>query len=563
MSEGNFPLADRLLGYNPNEGVQLSKANKHDEIGRTPFERDVDRIKYTSQFRRLKDVTQVARSGETYLYHDRLSHSLKVAQVGRRLAEYILRMEAKNNSDKKGEDELDKSIELSEGYGRENIDRKLRCQANPDIIEAACLAHDLGHPPFGHLAEEELDLLLQEKTNDDIESESLGKIRRTKLSKDEPANPDKCDEMAQIQGREPDGIRFEGNAQSFRILTRLASYRDADTGLGLTVGSLNGVLKYPYGRGEWVDEDTKESGKNNLQTLPDRSQGKFGYYETEAEAFEMIRENIDGGRRTIVAEIMDYADDLTYAIHDLTDFYMDGRLPLDRLLREASENEFEHVKNRELEKVESNLGYDDTELTPTEVIEFLASNAYGVSPEIFHPYEGTATQKDDLEEFTSYLVGIYLNQVYYPDKNKDELESDSNKSLYLTIEDGKDGQYHLIVSEELENHIDILQDLTRHYVIQDSTLMGQQRGQRQVIRELFEALYDEAGVDDLGKSAIPTPYSDLLENSPEKGGFRNEKEQRARVVADMISSMTEVQVVEYHKRLTGDSPGSLQNEILR
>jgi dGTPase len=565
MSDDPVPLADRLLGYNSPNDVHLSRASEHKETGRTPFERDVDRIKYTPEFRRLKDVTQVARAGETYLYHDRLSHSLKVAQVGRRLAEYILRTEGKKGSDieEQYDSELMQSVALSEGYATETIDPELRRQINPDIVEAACLAHDLGHPPFGHLAEEELDWLLQEKTNDKIDPLDPGEIRRSEDERDDPSTPNDFDEKHLLGDTEPSGIRFEGNAQSFRILTRLASYRDSDTGLGLTIGVLNGILKYPYGRGEWVDIGSQDAWEPELDTYQDRSRGKFGYYKTEAEAFEMIREAIGNEQRTIVAELMDYADDLTYAIHDLTDFYKDGRLPLDRLLREASDDEFEHVESRELDKLEGDLGYDDADLTPTEVIEFLASNAYAVSPEIFGPYEGTSDQKEHLEEFTSYLVELYLNRVYYPDIDQDELESDPDIDLYLTVEKGSDGLYQLIVSDKLKGHIDILQDLTVHFVIRNSTLMGQQRGQRQIIRELFQALYDEAGVSDLQESAIPKPYSDALKKEPKESGFDNSQEQRARIVADMISSMTEIQAVEFHKRLTGDSPGSLQDAILR
>jgi len=284
------------------------------------------------------------------------------------------------------------------------------------------------------------------------------------------------------------------------------------------VGTLSGILKYPYGRGEWVDTNEENSWQDDLVSLSGRSSGKFGYYKTETEAFDTIRENIEGQRRTIVAEIMDYADDLTYAIHDLTDFYMDGRLPLDRLLREASEDEFKHTDRRELNNLESDLGYDDTETTPTEVIEFLASNAYTVAPDVFRPYDATADQEDDLEEFTSHLVEIYLNRVYYPDETKAELESKRDTDLFITLEESGNEQYHLMVSEKLQDHIDILQDLTRHYVIRNSTLMGQQRGERQVIRELFEALYDEASVSDLRESAVPKPYSELLDEDPEVGG---------------------------------------------
>lgn len=125
-----------------------------DQSNRSEFQRDLDRIKYTKEFRRLKDVTQVARAGESYLYHDRLSHSLKVAQVGRRFAEYVIEQEGET--------------------------RMVSRELDPAMIEAACLAHDLGHPPFGHLAESTLDELLQEKTNpyrkeNDLEP-SLGEL---------------------------------------------------------------------------------------------------------------------------------------------------------------------------------------------------------------------------------------------------------------------------------------------------------------------------------------------------------------------------------------------------
>ncbi|MHC3381846.1 dGTP triphosphohydrolase [Haloarcula sp. H-GB5] len=558
MAVHSVPLADRLLGYKSSEEVLRESGDKHSEIGRTPFERDVDRIKYTPEFRRLKDVTQVARAGETYLYHDRLSHSLKVAQVGRRLAEFILRVEA-NGGAKTDDAALAKSIELENGEGQQSIDSALRRQLDPDTVEAACLAHDLGHPPFGHLAEEELDKLLQEKTNDRYEPRDPEEAQQDPDTADQPQSPSDFDEVAAIDFEDTCGIRFEGNAQSFRILTRLASYSGVETGLGLTLGSLNGVLKYPYGRGEWIDDGIDE-WSGDLEAVDGRSRGKFGYYKTEAQAFDAVRQDIDTDRQTIVAEIMDYADDLTYAIHDLTDFYMDGRLPLDRLLREASEEQFEHVERRELDNIESAMEYDGSDVTPTDVMRFLSYQAYSVADPIFHPYQATEEQKDGLEQFTSYLITRYLNNIYYPDRSIEELRED--KELFLTLAKNTNNEYHLEASKRLEGHIDALQDLTEYYVIQDTALMGQQRGQRQVIRELFRALYDEAGSDP-NKSAIPQPYSGRLQDDAAEQGFRNETEQRARIVADLISNMTENQAVEFHKRLTGDTPGSLQNEILR
>jgi dGTPase len=141
---------------------------------RLAFQRDRDRILYTTSFRRLARVTQVVSADEGHVFHNRLTHSLQVAQVGRRIAEKLL--------------EDNKKLGLAS-------DAVL---PDPDVVEAACLAHDIGHPPFGHVAERELDAI----------------ARKHGLT---------------------DG--FEGNAQSFRIVTRLAM-GSTPNGLNLTRATL-------------------------------------------------------------------------------------------------------------------------------------------------------------------------------------------------------------------------------------------------------------------------------------------------------------------------------------
>jgi dGTPase len=163
--DSNDVYAARLIGYTADkDGASFERppgekrGESEDQSSRSSYQRDVDRIKYTEEFRRLKDVTQVARAGESYLYHDRLTHSLKVAQVGKRFADYIINEEV-GDHDYKG-DEADSR-------------KRVREEIDPSLVEAACLAHDLGHPPFGHLAEETLDELLQEKTNPFYENNDL------------------------------------------------------------------------------------------------------------------------------------------------------------------------------------------------------------------------------------------------------------------------------------------------------------------------------------------------------------------------------------------------------
>lgn len=154
----------------PNGAARLSRHNSETPKpgdSRSEFRRDRDRILYSSAFKRLSDVTQVVAADNAHVFHNRLTHSLQVAQVGQSIAEELIRSQPT--------------------VAGEYVD--------VDVVQAACLAHDLGHPPFGHTAEEEL--------------KKLAKGARLR-------------------------DRFEGNAQSFRIVPKLAFRSPEHSGLDLT-----------------------------------------------------------------------------------------------------------------------------------------------------------------------------------------------------------------------------------------------------------------------------------------------------------------------------------------
>ena len=207
---------------------------------RSDFERDRARILHSAALRRLAAKTQVVSPNDHDFIRNRLTHSLEVAQVGREFG------------------------------------RSLGC--DPDVVDAACLSHDLGHPPFGHNGEKALN-----------------------------------EAAASIGG-------FEGNAQTLRLLSRLEPKKLTDegkpAGLNLTRATLDAATKYP-----WRKADAPRTSRGK----PTR---KFGVYDDDVEVFKWFRKGIDSQRLSMEAQVMDLADDISYCVHDVEDGIVSGMFQL-------------------------------------------------------------------------------------------------------------------------------------------------------------------------------------------------------------------------------------------
>ncbi len=213
--------------------------------GRSDFERDRARVLHSAGLRRLAAKTQVVAAGSADFPRTRLTHSLECAQIGRELG------------------------------------RELGC--DPDLVDAACLAHDIGHSPFGHNGEHALD------------------------------------ELAAPCGG------FEGNAQSLRLLTRLEP-KVAGAGLNLTRATLDATLKYP-----WFADPARGGSSASPGGRPPGAPRKYGVYAEDAEVFTWIRKDAPPGRPCLEAQVMDWADDVAYSVHDLEDGLYAGLITIKNL----------------------------------------------------------------------------------------------------------------------------------------------------------------------------------------------------------------------------------------
>lgn len=297
-------------GYDPTSVARWA-VEPDKRPGRTAFQRDRARVLHSSALRRLAGKTQVVTPGTMGQAWDasprtRLTHSLECAQVGR---------------------------ELGAALG-----------CDPDLVEAACLSHDLGHPPFGHNGEQALN------------------------------------EFAEDCGG------FEGNAQSLRLLTRIEPKRftaegTRSVGLNLTRAALDAATKYPWPRGAHPT---------------DPKSPKFGVYDDDRPVFDWVREDAPGTRITFEAQVMDWSDDVAYSVHDVEDGLHAGHIDPNCLYAEPERQAVFAVA----------IGrYVPADTDPAELAEaldrLLAQEWWP------HGYDGTAVAQARLKDATSQLIGRF------------------------------------------------------------------------------------------------------------------------------------------------------------
>ena len=384
---------------------------------RSDFERDRARVLHSAALRRLAAKTQVVIVGQSDFPRTRLTHSLECAQIGR---------------------------ELGAALG-----------ADADLVDAACLAHDLGHPPFGHNGETALD------------------------------------EAAQACGG------FEGNAQSLRVLTRLeakvAHVDGASAGLNLTRATLDAATKYPW---------PKRTGTT-----------KFGVYADDVPVFTWLRAGAADGRRCLEAQIMDWADDVAYSVHDLEDGVHSGHVA-PTVLIEADTRDA-------VVELASSRYFDG----PVDELRAAADRLAGL-PVWPLDFDGTQRSLIALKRMTSELIG--------------RLSDAAVTATRATYGGGALARYgaDLVVPTRARAECAVLKAVADRFVMRRDDTVRMQARQREQLAALVDAVARHA------PDSLELWLQEAWKQSPDDGA-------RMRVIIDQVASLTDTSAATWFDRWAG------------
>lgn len=481
----------------PADEGQISEENN--EPYRSAFRRDYARLIHSPAFRRLQGKKQLFPGIESDFFRNRLTHSLEVAQIG-------------------------KSITLRLNH---QLSKNELPSIDTDLVETICLAHDLGHPPFGHNGESALD-----------------------------------DCMRGHGG-------FEGNAQTLRILSTLEKKRarrtsdkavviddhtDGRYGLNLTYRTLASVLKYD-----------KKIPTNRNQKSPLCK----GYYQEDAELVSDIKEKVGNDRKannfkTVECQIMDLADDIAYSTYDLEDAFKAGFLtPLTMLA--ASNDLLDRVAGKVYERTNSSgrkyaslsastkatkiekvlsilvdtfnisglLGFTETEIgIPVSEFDYtIPAHAALLSAQATKNMAALSTDGYSRTEFTSKIVGNLIRGI--------KIVPNEKKPALSQVE----------VDKDILERIEVLKNFTFEAIIMSSRLkVSEFRGY-----EIVKAIYDAITSQEEGYLLLPDDYQRIYMAF----ALGEDEARRRRVVCDFVAGMTDRYAIEFYGRLKSERVESI------
>lgn len=413
-------------GYSDFDRERFVPESRTGGSSRGEFARDRARVVHSAALRRLGAKTQVLSPSGGDFARTRLTHSLEVAQIGREMA-------------------LDLGI-------------------SPDLVDMACLAHDLGHPPFGHNGEKALNLW-----------------------------------AAGIGG-------FEGNAQTLRLLARIepkvVTADGQSVGLNLTRASLDAACKYPW---SLADASAEQGADHSF---------KFGVYDDDLPIFNWMRAGAPARRKSVEAQVMDFADDVAYSVHDFEDAIVSGYVDVRQLNDAAYEAEL-------LAKIADWNGFVFTTDQLHEALERIQGESYWI-----REYAASPRDFAQLKNLTSALIGRFVSQTIAAIVDTSPAESFARFGAILEV------------PATVRAEIAVLKGIVSAFLMSHERRRAFYELQREVLTELADALLAANGAELDAYSAQAWQAA------------KSEAEQR-RVVVDQVASLTDQSATALHTRLVG------------
>jgi dGTPase len=412
-------------GYSDFDRERFEPEVRKSNVQRGEFARDRARVLHSSALRRLGAKTQVLSPEKGDFARTRLTHSLEVAQVGREMASEL--------------------------------------GINPDVVDMACLAHDLGHPPFGHNGETALN-----------------------------------DWASEIGG-------FEGNAQTLRLLTRIEpkvfSASGEARGLNLTRASLDATCKYPW----TVSEAVRDSGAGKGV--------KFGVYADDEAVFAWLRDGAPSRQKCIEAQVMDFADDVAYSVHDFEDAIVSGYINLRELADRGSRESL-------IDKISLWNGGEIDRSQLSEAFEHLERNEYWLKS-----FSETPQDLATLKNLTSSLIGEFVQA-----STARTLESAGSQATRF--------QSQLLVPSAIRAQISVLKGLVSAFLMSHDSRRPFYEWQRALLTELADALLAKNGaeLDAYSTGAFKAAQGEVA---------------KRRVIVDQVACLTDQSALTLHNRLVG------------
>lgn len=412
------------VGYGFADEERMLTEERSGTQRRSEFGRDRARVLHSSALRRLGAKTQVLSPSVGDFARTRLTHSLEVAQIGREMAE-TLGMSA-------------------------------------DLVDMACLAHDLGHPPFGHNGEKALN-----------------------------------DWASEIGG-------FEGNAQTLRLLTRIEpkvfAADGSPLGLNLSRAALDAACKYPWARENGVFDDGGGARSH-----------KFGVYDDDLPVFNWLRIGAKERQKCIEAQVMDFADDVAYSVHDYEDAIVEGFIKLGEV------NDTAHRKQL-IADMSDWAGSGMTEAELEAALDRLQS-----LEEWLVAFDGSDRAHGDLKNLTSALIGSFVSRAV-----------DATTETYKGVRTRYNAD--VVVPAEVRGEIAVLKGLVSSFLMSHESRKGYYEWQRELLSELADALLAKNGVE-------LDSYCTLAWSKA------NDDATKHRVIVDQIASLTDQSAIKLHERL--------------